>query len=130
MGGLVHLLDYFSVEERLGKDWQRGHATGGKRYTETSIDTFDSPEECRKAVEKHYDDLKGKPNGVIYGGHDNGGRTLDSKPCLEGDVQYLFRLIDIKAKMGLHSLTISTILMELPLGQRTFRLNEFTIYEV
>ena len=59
-----------------------------------------------------------------------GYKTLDAKPCLEGDVQYLFRLNDIKAKMGLHSLTISTILMELPLGQRTFHLNEFTIYEV
>ena len=59
-----------------------------------------------------------------------GYETLDSKPCLEGDVQYLFRLNDIKAKMGLHSLTISTILMELPLGHRTFHLNEFTIYEV
>ena len=59
-----------------------------------------------------------------------GYKTLDAKSCLEGDVQYLFRLNDIKAKMGLHSLTISTILMELPLGKKTFHLNEFTIYEV
>ena len=63
-------------------------------------------------------------------GEIRGYETLDAKPCSEGDVQYLFRLNDIKTKMGLHSLTISTILMELPLGQRTFHLNEISIYEV